>query len=55
MKATNPNNSVAVCGDGVRGCHGLLQRHELDWDGDAEAILLFAPRSPAAKRWMEAA
>lgn len=21
-------NSIAVCGDGVRGCHGRLQRHE---------------------------
>jgi len=22
-------NSIAVCGDGVRGCHGQLQRHEI--------------------------
>ncbi len=22
-------NSIAVCGDGVRGCHGKLQRHEI--------------------------
>lgn len=22
-------NSIAVCGDGVRGCHGRLQRHEI--------------------------
>lgn len=24
-----PENSIAVCGDGVRGCHGKLQRHEI--------------------------
>lgn len=23
-------NSIGVCGDGVRGCHGLLQRHEIE-------------------------
>jgi hypothetical protein len=22
-------NSIAVCGDGTRGCHGKLQRHEI--------------------------
>jgi len=25
----SPENSIAVCGDGVRGCHGKLQRHEI--------------------------
>lgn len=25
----SPENSIAVCGDGVRGCHGRLQRHEI--------------------------
>jgi hypothetical protein len=28
-KATNKHNSIAVCGDGVRGCHGYLQRYEI--------------------------
>lgn len=23
-------NSIAVCGDGVQGCHGRLQRHEIE-------------------------
>lgn len=27
--AVSPENSIAVCGDGVRGCHGKLQRHEI--------------------------
>lgn len=35
-------NSIAVCGDGVRGCHGRLQRHEIIVCGsDAEDILKF--------------
>jgi hypothetical protein len=25
-------NSVAACGDGVSGCHGFAQRHEIAWD-----------------------
>src|SRR6185295_18191522 len=25
-------NSVGVCGDGVQGCHGFLQRHEIEWE-----------------------
>lgn len=46
-------NSIAVCGDGVRGCHGLLQRHEIDWSAvtasGAEGTLLFtAMTGPAA-------
>lgn len=28
------DNSVAVCGDGVRGCHGKLQRHEITYRFD---------------------
>lgn len=54
IKATNAHNSIAVCGDGVRGCHGFLQRHDVDWEGDAEGDLIFTPVSPAAQRWMQA-
>lgn len=39
-------NSVAVCGDGVRGCHGMLQRHEIEYfagPNGAEAALTFWP------------
>lgn len=49
-------NSVAVCGDGVRGCHGLLQRHEIVWGWDyetkAEGSITFAPDSDAAREWL---
>jgi hypothetical protein len=27
--AVSLENSIAVCGDGVRGCHGKLQRYEV--------------------------
>jgi hypothetical protein len=53
-----PTNSVAVCGDGVRGCHGLLQRHEITWDSDgdgAEGTLVFTATTRAAARWVEIA
>ncbi len=48
-------NSVAVCGDGVRGCHGYLQRHEIDWKGGpsvAEDLLEFRPNTPIAADWL---
>lgn len=45
-------NSVAVCGDGVRGCHGYLQRNEIDWQGDAEERLSFQPLTKRAAEWM---
>lgn len=51
-------NSVAVCGDGVRGCHGLLQRHEIAWRGDedgAEGTLVFTIETAAASRWVRIA
>lgn len=45
-------NSVAVCGDGVRGCHGFAQRHEIDWSAStkrgADGTLSFKPRTQAA-------
>jgi hypothetical protein len=49
------NNSIAVCGDGTRGCHGFLQRHEITWGGTedgAEAMLVFTVNSAAAARWL---
>ena len=50
------SNSVAVCGDGVRGCHGFLQRHEIKWTSDgegAEGTLLFTAMTRASARWVE--
>ena len=47
-------NSVALCGDGVRGCHGLLTRSEIvaEWDIlGAEEPLLFNICSRAAADW----
>lgn len=48
-------NSVGVCGDGVRGCHGFLQRLEIAYVNDAEGaegLLQFSPSSKAASDWM---
>ncbi len=49
-------NSLAACGDGVRGCHGFMQRHEIvvQWNGtqSAEGLLTFRPTTPAAAEWM---
>ena len=49
-------NSVALCGDGVQGCHGFLQRHEIGWRSNepqrAEDLLQFAPLTRAAADWM---
>lgn len=56
MKATNLSNSIAVCGQlGTEKCHGLLQRHEISFEGDAEKTLTFTARTAAAQQWMEAA
>ncbi len=44
-------NSVAVDGDGVRGCHGMLQRYEIVYqrqDDGAEGLLQFCPKTQAA-------
>ncbi len=52
-------NSVAVCGDGVRGCHGFLQRNEIAWwsstEAGAEAELRFQARTNRAADWMRVA
>lgn len=45
------SNSIAVCGDGVRGCHGFAQRHEIHIGGDAEGVLLVSAATAAAKAW----
>ncbi len=53
-------NSVAVCGDGVRGCHGLLQRHQIDVYGEhgsttdinAERTLTFHAVTLTAQEWL---
>lgn len=40
--AVSLENSVALCGDGVRGCHGKIQRHEVRIVGsDANGYLSF--------------
>ena len=48
-------NSIAVCGDGTRGCHGHLQRHEILVTGQdpamAESTLYFEPRTDSAREW----
>jgi hypothetical protein len=50
-------NSVAVCGDGVQGCHGFAQRHEIRYrfehDGlGAESTIHFTPVTHAASEQM---
>lgn len=48
-------NSIAVCGDGVNGCHGFMQRHEVSvfigLEG-AEGDLKFTPHTQASADWM---
>lgn len=51
----NCANSIAVCGDGVRGCHGFMQRHEIGVEMEpegAEGTLMFTATSAAAADWM---
>lgn len=49
-------NSMAVCGDGVRGCHGFLQRHEITAhskeQNGTEGTLVFVPISLQAADWL---
>lgn len=52
-KAVNPHNSIAVCGSGTTGCHGLLQANRIRWSGDAEGVLRFFPKTPAAAEWLQ--
>lgn len=56
--AVRLENSIAVCGDGVAGCHGLMQRGEVvvvpaDGAGiDANGPLTFEVKTDAAMRWL---
>jgi hypothetical protein len=45
-------NSIAVCGDGVQGCHGYCQRHEIHVAGNAESLLVTSVATDAARRWV---
>lgn len=51
-------NCVAVCGDGVQGCHGFLQRHEIavaenGTPYDAERPLQFQARTRQAAEHLQ--
>jgi hypothetical protein len=50
-------NSIAVCGNGVEGCHGRLQRHEIQCGiahhGEgADGRLYFQPHTSEAGEWL---
>lgn len=49
-------NSIATCGDGVRGCHGFLQRNEITYQkttpAGADGRLVFTVTTPAAAKWL---
>lgn len=51
------HNSVAVCGSGTTGCHGLAQAHEIEWcewtlSGSAEETLHFHAKTRNAAEWL---
>lgn len=52
-------NSVAVCGSGTTGCHGLLQSHQISvqtWMPlGAEDRLVFTPCTDIAATWVHVA
>ena len=51
-------NSVWVCGDGVAGCHGMLQRKEILADYSvlgAEGVIVFTPQTFKAAEWVKVA
>lgn len=51
-------NSIAVCGDGVRKCHGFLQRNEIRYEATelgAEDVLVFTPTNSASADWIQIA
>lgn len=48
-------NSIAACGDGVNGCHGFAQRHEIEYiptELGAEGTVQFQAKTPTAADWM---
>lgn len=50
-------NSIAVCGDGVQGCHGFIQRHAITINerANADRLLHFTANSASAADWMRIA
>lgn len=49
-------NSIAVCGNGIEGCHGFLQRLQIDAEYTelgAEGRIVFRPRTPQAMEWLK--
>lgn len=51
-------NSVALCGSGTTGCHGLAQKHDVIIGTSilgAEAELIFTPMTPQAAEWLRIA
>ena len=51
-------NSVAVCGSGTTGCHGMLQARRITYThgGDlAQGVLWFIPKDQPAAEWMRIA
>lgn len=50
-------NSIAVCGNGVEGCHGHAQRLEIAYRFEDEALgaegaVIFTPRIVRAAEWL---
>lgn len=48
-------NSIAVDGDGVRWCHGFMQRNEIQverGERGAEGTLWFVPKTQRAAEWL---
>lgn len=51
-------NSIWVCGDGVSGCHGLMQAHAIAVDYrelGAEGVVQFLPKTQKALDWLRLA
>lgn len=50
----NKRNSVAVCGDGVNGCHGMLQRNQITYEprDGANGTLYFTPTDQTRADWL---
>lgn len=49
-------NSIWVCGDGVSGCHGLMQQNQIVCDFreiGAEGVVQFIPRTAKAREWLK--
>lgn len=49
------HNSIALCGSGTTGCHGLIQSHKVEIEGsqDAEQTLHFVPLTNIAADWLK--